>query len=489
MSGLGSQVQYSRVSTQESSLATHSDDTKVEESSNSFDVEEGSRILSDHSVSISNIDEAPDTQIRRHSLLIGNDIPNPHTRRPLKARDFLYAALFFVHFGIVSILSGTEDFELHDSFTSWSSMVMIATVLGASFGLPLVTLFGGKLLDFFVSSSISIAIFGQICFGNILLLMKSRYSVFGIFLLISSLIDTFSFKASHENLLFSRALFNMSEEICRSYGLSLSFTCFSIIVAQTCVLLWWGVLFVGLITKPPSEISEALVGESLLLSRDYIHFLICLVVTSANHSSFFFYLFYYSFFSFYIHSFFILRVLLSILSIHPPTYLSIYLSLYLSVYLSIYLIIYLFIYYLLTYQCMSQSIEQFIYLSIHLSIYLFIYVSVYLSIYISYYQSVYPRIYVPIYLSIYLFIVAPLTHLLFVLFPSVLMLFSLYWTVKFFHSLIDFIVGGCVLWHFIRESDSGSSSSPERVFDPNSRVILHVHCALTSSIGSICKGS
>ena len=81
----------------------------------------------------------------------------------------------------------------------------------------------------------------------------------------------------------------------------------------------------------------------------------------------------------------------------------------------------------------------------------------------------------------------------FIFSSSVLMLFSLYWTMKFFQSLIDFIVGGCVLWHFTRDSESGSSSgsspsSSDRAFDPNSRVILHIHCALTSSLGTICKG-
>ena len=260
MNGIGSQVQYSRVATQELSSGLHSDDSIDEDGQNSPGLESSTRISTKSSAASSNIDENSESPIIRHSLVIGNDIPNPFTRRPLKARDLLYAACFFLHFVLVSVLSGTEGLALHDSFTAWSSMVMIATVLGASLGLPLVAIFGGKLIEGLLTSSIPVAIFGQICFGNVLLLMKSRYSIFGMFFLISSLIDAFSFKASYENLSFTTALFKMSEEICRSYGLSLSFTCFAIIVAQTCVLLWWGVLFVGLITKAPSEISEALVG-------------------------------------------------------------------------------------------------------------------------------------------------------------------------------------------------------------------------------------
>ena len=260
MNGFGSQVQYSRVATQELSSALHGDDSTVEEGQDSSVLQYPTRALTSSSAASSNIDEKSESSIRRHSLVIGNDIPNPFTRRPLKARDLHYAAFFFLHFGLVSVLSGTEGLALHDSFTAWSSMVMIATVLGASLGLPLVAIFGGKLIEGIITSSLPIAVLGQICFGNVLLLMKSRYSIFGMFFLISSLIDAFSFKASYENLPFTTALLKTSEEICRSYGLSLSFTCFAIIIAQTCVLLWWGFLFVGLITKAPSEISEALVG-------------------------------------------------------------------------------------------------------------------------------------------------------------------------------------------------------------------------------------
>jgi hypothetical protein len=59
---------------------------------------------------------------------------------------------------------------------------------------------------------------------------------------------------------------------------------------------------------------------------------------------------------------------------------------------------------------------------------------------------------------------------------------------------MSYTVGGCVLWHFLKDSASGpgsvvgtgvgSSSYPT----PGSRVLLHLHCALTSSLGSICKG-
>lgn len=60
-----------------------------------------------------------------------------------------------------------------------------------------------------------------------------------------------------------------------------------------------------------------------------------------------------------------------------------------------------------------------------------------------------------------------------------LMALSLYWITNFFHAFMAYMVGGCVLWHFVK--------SPSESLGPGRRVLLHVHCGLTSSLGSICK--
>ena len=61
------------------------------------------------------------------------------------------------------------------------------------------------------------------------------------------------------------------------------------------------------------------------------------------------------------------------------------------------------------------------------------------------------------------------------------MALSLYWITQFFHSLIAFIVGGCVLWIFVREENDKVALS--------NKLLLYVQCALTTSFGSICKGA
>ena len=77
---------------------------------------------------------------------------------------------------------------------------------------------------------------------------------------------------------------------------------------------------------------------------------------------------------------------------------------------------------------------------------------------------------------------------------TVLMLFTLIWIINFFQAFLSFIIGGCVLWEFIKEHSSPEHSLP---FDMSSgpvqpapdRVVLHLYCALHSSLGSICKGT
>jgi hypothetical protein len=109
------------------------------------------------------------------------------------------------------------------------------------------------------------------------------------------------------------------------------------------------------------------------------------------------------------------------------------------------------------------------------------------------------------------------------------MLFSLYWVAQFFQVMLSFIVGGCILWLFIKEDDDHqqgismniipkfslsslpiqSTNSSLMMDDSNDSSIdedhlsheeevdqqlvrklgLYLQCALTASFGSICKGA
>ena len=63
----------------------------------------------------------------------------------------------------------------------------------------------------------------------------------------------------------------------------------------------------------------------------------------------------------------------------------------------------------------------------------------------------------------------------------VVMLFSLYWVTKLFHAFVAYVVGGCVVWYFIRDD--------QEIFLPRKRLMLHIRCACTTSFGSLLCGS
>ena len=61
------------------------------------------------------------------------------------------------------------------------------------------------------------------------------------------------------------------------------------------------------------------------------------------------------------------------------------------------------------------------------------------------------------------------------------MILSLYWITKFFHGFIAHIIGGCIVWYFIRDD--------QEIFLPHKRLMLHLQCACSTSLGSLCKGA
>jgi hypothetical protein len=63
----------------------------------------------------------------------------------------------------------------------------------------------------------------------------------------------------------------------------------------------------------------------------------------------------------------------------------------------------------------------------------------------------------------------------------VAMSISIYWIVKIFHGAMAFIVGGCIIWHFIREENT--------LFEPKKRLYFHIRCVMSVSFGSLCKAA
>lgn len=226
-----------------------------------------------------------------NDVIIRNDKPFPISRPPPKHRDWIYALIFLLHFGGILLLSLIEKNSLKDSLlnygraSSWSSMLMIITLLGSFFGAFLSFIIGMQSIrDTLMSLSISFSIILKILFGNILLILRakgSQYSFLGIILIISALIDTFWYKSAKDNVSFTSTLIQVVIDIAKIYGNSFFLLCVTIIFTQTCILLWWGAFFIGLVSTIPAGYVEPFI-IILLLSlfwiTQFFHTLVSFIV-------------------------------------------------------------------------------------------------------------------------------------------------------------------------------------------------------------------
>jgi hypothetical protein len=261
MNGHG-QGQYSRISTQEMSVLCQDEESLFGEEYLGANRVLPSSASDDEMDALQQTTAESGSSVRSHSMLIGSNTPSPFLRMPSKARDVTYAVLFFLNLILVSILTGTEIIELKENLTIWSTTVLVVSILGSCLGILAVFLLSEeKCREYLLSHCVLASIAFEACLGNILLLTSKQYVIIGIILLIIAWIDALSMKASRENAGFTLVILQMAGDICKPYGLSLTITCLAILIIQTLTLFYWGVIFVGLITKDPTIISQLLVGQ------------------------------------------------------------------------------------------------------------------------------------------------------------------------------------------------------------------------------------
>lgn len=206
------------------------------------------------------------------SSAISSKTNAPITKLPVKHRDTLYGGLFIVHVLLVTLLSFIEKNSLESSILmygkvagSWSSLLMIVTLLGSCAGTVISLLMNSSdMRERALQLGLLFAIIFQACLGNILLLIKSRFSWLGILFLLRALYDSFWYKVSRESISLTSALIQLVINVCRNYGTSLTIGCIVIVAVQTCTLLWWGVLFVGIISNTSAVYSEILILVMIL---------------------------------------------------------------------------------------------------------------------------------------------------------------------------------------------------------------------------------
>ncbi|KAJ1440194.1 hypothetical protein B484DRAFT_427513 [Ochromonadaceae sp. CCMP2298] len=188
-------------------------------------------------------------------VAVRNDKPFPISRPPPQVRDWPYAVAFLLHFGAILLLSFIEHGSLRHSLlnyeraSSWASMLMIVTLLGSCTGALVVFLLGlSSVRETLMASVIPFSLVLKVCLGNILLIMRSEYSFLGVLVILSAVVDSFWSRAARQSAGFSSALVQMAIDTTRLYGVLLGVTVGVIVAVQTCILLWWGAFFVGLIS-------------------------------------------------------------------------------------------------------------------------------------------------------------------------------------------------------------------------------------------------
>lgn len=202
------------------------------------------------------------------NVVLRNDHPFPISRPPPKHRDWVYGLVFILHFVGILLLSLIEQDSLQDSIInykragSWSSIIMIITLIGSFLGALLSFAIGTQMFRHtIISCCIVLAMVLKICLGLILLIMRSQYSFLGVLFLISACIDSLWYTQARDNAGFTSALVQVVIDTTKLYGLSFFALCSTIIFFQTCILLWWGAFFIGLV----STISESYVFPLVVL--------------------------------------------------------------------------------------------------------------------------------------------------------------------------------------------------------------------------------
>lgn len=189
------------------------------------------------------------------NVVLRNDHPFPISRPPPKHRDWIYGVVFILHFVGILLLSLIEQGSLQDSIInykragSWSSIIMIITLIGSFLGAILSFAIGTQMFrGMIISGCIVLAMVLKICLGLILLIMKSEYSFLGVLFLVFACIDSSWYSQARDNAGFTSALVQVVIDTTKLYGLSFFVLCSTIIFFQTCILLWWGAFFIGLLS-------------------------------------------------------------------------------------------------------------------------------------------------------------------------------------------------------------------------------------------------
>jgi hypothetical protein len=192
----------------------------------------------------------------QHKQISGNSSVPIH-KPPSQRRDAIYSVGFCLVFVLLIVFTAVIKREPYSKSLilakfagNWASMIMIAPLFGSFVGasIYLVMVTFPSFRDTMFSSSLEISIVLKICVGNVFLL-TSDFWIVGLFVFFSIIVDSMRFFQAKENLSASTSLIEMIESINEPFDSMLLLVCFVIVIVHMFVLLWWGVVFVYVISE------------------------------------------------------------------------------------------------------------------------------------------------------------------------------------------------------------------------------------------------
>ena len=190
----------------------------------------------------------------------------PISRPPTKGRDVMYYWFFILQLGLLaSIGVFSQDNFLRDTIIlysdagSWASTLMIGTLVGSFLGVVLSLGISMSVREMLVNVGMPFSIVLQFIVGNVFLALKSEFWYIGAMILVCALSDTIYYKISLENIKVSISLLDTGILILQKYGWRYSLAVLVVIVMQTGLLLWWGVVFSNVISHVPVGFATILI--------------------------------------------------------------------------------------------------------------------------------------------------------------------------------------------------------------------------------------
>lgn len=215
--------------------------------------------------------------VRRGGSLSSNHTSVLISKPPSQPRDVTYSSIYFAV--LIAMLCFTlfkREVPLSDAIVStkyagnWASHLMIAPIMGTFCGVCLCFfLFIDPMRSCLLAGSTYMALLTNLGLAGAL--MFSQYWVIGVLLLLEVyFFELNKYQYARSNMDSSMALINMAVDINQSFHLMLVVASFLLILAQTCVLLWWSALLVSVVSK------ESITGSILLAILFFIFlYLIC----------------------------------------------------------------------------------------------------------------------------------------------------------------------------------------------------------------------